>query len=578
METTKLRKLMDKYKITNLIKIVILLVILFLLTKLFIPSFNITKSISNVISIDTPSNIYEGFETLGYSHYGNSLSLQEPNNKPAYAGNTCTFKFDGIYRIEALKLKFNNNINKSGLNNAVIPFSSKINGIYIQYLDGNGNLQYIRSSISGTPPNFLNTSDITTAMGNSNSLTSILSKGDLIDENNLAIYTSMIVVTVGDTSNAMDTYLDACGVGYISNFAFWGCTREMLSKKDFEHLAPTLSLRTFAYNNTNFDPTTIADTYAFSTTVDYLMYGLNIIYDFQQVDSNNNIVSKTDITVSNTTPQIAESTPSTTTVPLVTEQPTPGQTAITRPVAVGYTGTKKSVLKCGQTTDSPFKLSIMYNNGIYAGNNFNVNNTFIIRSDVYRIEESKSSFIIFPQSIIGNKINITVPRVTLLDSSGNYLKLVVKGIKGYGATPSQNDIATYQKTVNALLSSTQSDQNLEVCPSMDTLVSKQNQTQAICDNLEYQDRIKSEKARLEKNKQYLLKLQQQQKQIDQLNTVIQTLDNKRNARTKNADMARLLQYQQQKGTAVSVRDLANQRLQSQANNQLYMDVNINTDV
>ena len=40
-------------------------------------------------------------------------------------------------------------------------------------------------------------------------------------------------------------------------------------------------------------------------------------------------------------------------------------------------------------------------------------------------------------------------------------------------------------------------------------------------------------------------------------------------------MSRVLQYQNQKGIASSVRDLANQRLESQSNNQLYLDVNIN---
>ena len=136
--------------------------------------------------------------------------------------------------------------------------------------------------------------------------------------------------------------------------------------------------------------------------------------------------------------------------------------------------------------------------------------------------------------------------------------------------------ANYKKTVNALLTAAQTNEKLDVCPNVDDLISKQNQAQAICDNLDYQDRIKSEKIRLEKNKQYLIKLQEQQKQIDQLNAVIQSLDGKRNMRAKNMDMARLVQYQQQKGTASTIRDLASQRLQSQANNQLYMDVNINT--
>jgi hypothetical protein len=98
----------------------------------------------------------------------------------------------------------------------------------------------------------------------------------------------------------------------------------------------------------------------------------------------------------------------------------------------------------------------------------------------------------------------------------------------------------------------------------------------MCDALEYQDKIKSEKLRLERNKQYLLKLKNQQEQIDQLNSVIQDLDSKRQARAVVSDQARVFQYQKQKTDASTIRDLANQRLESQANNQLYMDVKINT--
>ena len=109
------------------------------------------------------------------------------------------------------------------------------------------------------------------------------------------------------------------------------------------------------------------------------------------------------------------------------------------------------------------------------------------------------------------------------------------------------------------------------------MVNTQTQTQQICDNLEYQDKVKSEKIRLERNKQYLLKLQNQQEQIDQLNSVIQELDSKRQARAQISDQARVLQYQKQKEDASTIRDLANQRLESQANNQLFMDFKINTD-
>jgi hypothetical protein len=200
------------------------------------------------------------------------------------------------------------------------------------------------------------------------------------------------------------------------------------------------------------------------------------------------------------------------------------------------------------------------------------NDPLVIRS-VTNIE-----YILFAQPVIANKLVITIPRVNTNatnNSPQKTLQIVLNGLQGYGTTPSPTNISDYQRTINALLSASTNGQNLDICPSVDTLVTKQNQAQQICDNLEYQDKVKSEKLRLERNKQYLLKLQQQQQQIDQLNEVIQTLDSKRHGREQTSDIARVLQYQQQKGTASSVRDLANQRLQSQANNQLYLDVNIN---
>jgi hypothetical protein len=113
------------------------------------------------------------------------------------------------------------------------------------------------------------------------------------------------------------------------------------------------------------------------------------------------------------------------------------------------------------------------------------------------------------------------------------------------------------------------------CPAIADLITKQDTTQKLCDNLEYQDKLNSEKIRLERNKQYLLKLKDQQDQIDQLNMAIQDLENKRQARSQTADQVRVLQYQKQKADVSSVIDLANQRLTSQDKNNLYMDVNLN---
>jgi hypothetical protein len=525
MVVNKLKTLIEKYKLMNIIKLGVFLIILFLLARLLMPviSNNIICNASNV----------EGFQTLGYSHYGNQLSLQDPTNTPVYAGNTCTFKFDGVYRIESLNFKFNNKNNVSILANPISAFNPEtVETIYIQYEDGNGNLRYIKSSVNSSPPNFYNSTNLATTINSDNSQTSMVSINDITDENNLAVYTSRIVISIGNSnSNKIDTYIDNCNIGYISKFAFWGSTREMLSRKDFESLSATLDLRTFATQSNTYDDSTTTDTYNFTTTTDFLLYGIALNYTIETISSSNK-------------------TPTTTNAQAST---------------------------CSDTTNSPFKLSILYNNGIYNGNNFTINTRYIIRNDPLRIETNTATdYILFAQPIIANKLVISIPRVNTTNNSKNVLKLVCNRLQGYGSAPTTSNIADYQRTVNALLSSTIQGQSLDICPSVDDLVTKQNQAQQICDNLEYQDRVKSEKLRLERNKQYLLKLQQQQQQIDQLNQVIQTLDNKRNQRAQTADVARVLQYQQQKGVASTVRDLANQRLQSQDNNQLYLDVNINS--
>ena len=132
-----------------------------------------------------------------------------------------------------------------------------------------------------------------------------------------------------------------------------------------------------------------------------------------------------------------------------------------------------------------------------------------------------------------------------------------------------------KKNVNLIQSEQADDSGSNICPSINELVDTQTKTQQICDNLEYQDKIKSEKLRLERNKQYLLKLKKQQEQVDELNSIIQDLENKRANRDTISDQVRVLQYQKQKGDAASIRDLANQRLESQDNNKLYMDVKLN---
>jgi len=241
------------------------------------------------------------------------------------------------------------------------------------------------------------------------------------------------------------------------------------------------------------------------------------------------------------------------------------------------------------TTNSPFMLTVQYDNNVYAGNNFTINRKYTIRSDANRTTSDgraynlannniMTTYIFLAQPIIANYIKITSPQINTT-LSNNIRRINMKNMILLCKKPNNKDITDYKRTVNLALagSGDMSESASDVCPSMDQLIVKQNQAQQICDNIEYQDKIKSEKLRLERNKQYLLKLKDQQEQIDKLNNLITYLDTKRLQRNKTADYSRVMQYQQQKNTANTVRDVANQRLESQDNNRLFMNVNINTE-
>lgn len=241
-----------------------------------------------------------------------------------------------------------------------------------------------------------------------------------------------------------------------------------------------------------------------------------------------------------------------------------------------YTGTLTNPVST--ELPPPFNISISYNNTLYPSNNFNINNTYKVRSD--SLNDNLSSSIItaniyfgINDVIIANQLMLSLQGVK--DSNGNEYNISTQKITCLYSSPTASEITAYKQNVNFLMNSSSGKDNTGVCPSINELINKQTMTQQVCDNLEYQDKVKSEKIRLERNKQYLLKLKDQQDQIDQLNMAIQDLENKRQERSQNADQIRVLQYQKQKADVSSVIDLANQRLTSQDKNKLYMDVNLN---
>lgn len=492
-----LNNLIEKYNLTNIIKVLIILIILYILARLFIPDYSIIKQLS--------TSEIEPFENLNNGNiYGNVISLKNTQNTPLYVGNTCILELDNIYRIDTLKFKFNtfkNSYTKENIN--------------IKFQDSNDNMKYIKSgSITSTesPQNF-------------KSLVSnnILTLDKITDENNAPVYTSKIVLIIGDSSKNISNLKDTTGNGYIKEFGIFGGERNLPMLSEYNGLSNTLSIMNFIKND-NQPSNTKVYTFTLEKEDDVMIYALQL--DFTIIDSS-----------SPTLPS------------------------------------KSTISKLLRTTDMPFNIKIEYYNSIYPNNDFTVNKTYKVRSDANKLSDLTSTFIFLTEPIIANKLMFTIENVNNVNYNGTQ-KMNITHVSSLVKSLSQTDINDYKKNINYIIQSKDSSLNTNICPNINELVDKQNKTQQICDNLEFQDKTKSEKLRLERNKQYLLKLKNQQEQIDQLNSVIEKLESSRNSRAQTADQVRVLQYQKQKEEASIIRDLANQRLESQDNNKLYLDVKI----
>lgn len=116
----------------------------------------------------------------------------------------------------------------------------------------------------------------------------------------------------------------------------------------------------------------------------------------------------------------------------------------------------------------------------------------------------------------------------------------------------------------------------DLCPSLEAMEDKLKLTDQICARLEYNDKIQNEKIKLERNKQYILKLKEQDEEIKKLENIITSLQDKRKARDVYNDALRLAQLEKQKKQAVIIEDLAKKRAEHRKNNIVNVDLNLKT--
>lgn len=74
------------------------------------------------------------------------------------------------------------------------------------------------------------------------------------------------------------------------------------------------------------------------------------------------------------------------------------------------------------------------------------------------------------------------------------------------------------------------------CGSVSDLLGKQSEIQQLCDSLELQDRIKENNQRIQKNRQYIMQLEDQDKKIASLESVVNKMKHLRELRQKDIDL------------------------------------------
>lgn len=114
----------------------------------------------------------------------------------------------------------------------------------------------------------------------------------------------------------------------------------------------------------------------------------------------------------------------------------------------------------------------------------------------------------------------------------------------------------------------------DMCPSLDAMEDKIQLTDQICARLEYNDKIKNERIKLERTKQYISKLKEQDEEIRKLENVIKSLQDKRDQRDAYDDALRLAQYEKQKKQAAVIQDLAQKRDSLRKNNVVNVQLNL----
>jgi len=169
-------------------------------------------------------------------------------------------------------------------------------------------------------------------------------------------------------------------------------------------------------------------------------------------------------------------------------------------------------------------LHIKYSNS-YDGNK----RKYVVKGPIQDgFDVSKTSFIYFNKPIIAEKLylNGTIVNNNNIDINNIDINNYV-----YGSEVSRRDEINFKIQMDISSKNTNSlSIKGQKCPNINQMLKRQLQSQQICEALEYKDRIKNSKVIYEKEKIYLGKLGQQEKELQDLEKLLNSLIKRKNDR------------------------------------------------
>jgi hypothetical protein len=194
-------------------------------------------------------------------------------------------------------------------------------------------------------------------------------------------------------------------------------------------------------------------------------------------------------------------------------------------------------------------------------------------STIYSVTDKTSQLQQFYYTPVGGAIGtlyFSIPilaNIIIIQTNNQNTTFSTADMRATGVEPDNVDVQTY--AVPAYIKNKISP---TTCPAAGDIIKNNNITAALCEQLETTDKLKFEKARLAKEKQYFIKLKKQNDDINRLQEEITKIESTRTTRDKLLDNLRLQQFQQQREEAVALRDATTEQLSRQRT--LNLDVNI----